>query len=106
MLVKTILNKCYKFKSFVYGETKLLTENDGLVLHVQIHPRKNGWPICSMCDQMASIYDTSPNERKFEFIPIWGVPVFFLYKMRRVNCPSCGVKTEKIPWSDGKNQLI
>ena len=105
MLVKTILNKCYKFKSFVYGEAKLLTEDDGLVLHVQIHPRKNGWPICSMCDQMASIYDTSANERKFEFIPIWGIPVFFLYKMRRVNCPSCGVKIEKIPWSDGKNQL-
>ena len=37
MLVKTILNKCYKFKSFVYGEAKLLTEDDGLVLHVQIH---------------------------------------------------------------------
>ncbi len=25
--------------------------------------------------------------------------------MRRVNCSWCGVKVEKTPWSDGKNQL-
>jgi transposase len=25
--------------------------------------------------------------------------------MRRVNCPRCGVKVEKVPWCDGKNQL-
>ena len=72
---------------------------------VQIHPRKNGIPICSGCDQETSVYDTSPEARKFEFIPIWAIPVFFFYKMRRVNCHSCGVKVEKIPWSDGKNQL-
>ncbi len=105
MLVKTILNKCYKFKSFVYGRITLFTEGGETCIHVQIHPRKNGIPICSGCHQEASIYDTSPKARKFEFIPIWGIPVFFCYKMRRVNCSWCGVKVEKTPWSDGKNQL-
>ncbi len=104
MLVKTILNKCYKFKSFVYGKTTLSTQGKDCI-HVQVHPRRNGIPICSGCFQEASIYDTSPEAREFEFIPIWGIPVFFCYKMRRVNCFWCGVKVEKIPWSDGKNHL-
>jgi len=31
--------------------------------------------------------------------------VIFLYAMRRVDCPSCGVKVERVPWAEGKNQL-
>jgi endogenous inhibitor of DNA gyrase (YacG/DUF329 family) len=25
--------------------------------------------------------------------------------MRRVNCPNCGIKVEKVPWGDGKNNI-
>ena len=31
--------------------------------------------------------------------------MFFLYQMRRVQCFSCGVKVEKVPWANGKNHL-
>ena len=31
--------------------------------------------------------------------------VFFLYMMRRVACPRCGVTVEQVPWADGKHQL-
>ena len=31
--------------------------------------------------------------------------VFFVYAMRRVDCPDCGVKVERVPWCDGKNHL-
>jgi transposase len=31
--------------------------------------------------------------------------VFFLYAMRRVNCASCGVKTEHLEWSSGKERM-
>jgi transposase len=31
--------------------------------------------------------------------------VYFVYAMRRVECPTCGVKVEQVPWCDGKNQL-
>jgi transposase len=44
-------------------------------------------------------------ERRFEFIPLWGVLVFFLYQMRRVSCSQCGVVVEYVPWGDGKHQL-
>ena len=43
--------------------------------------------------------------RRFEFVPLWGLRVFFLYAMRRVDCPRCGVTVERVPWADGKHQL-
>ena len=29
----------------------------------------------------------------------------FVYAMRRVSCPSCGVKVETVPWASDKHQL-
>jgi transposase len=43
--------------------------------------------------------------RQFEFVPLWGIPVFFVYAMRRVNCRRCGVKVERVPWAEGKHTL-
>jgi len=31
--------------------------------------------------------------------------VFFVYAMRRVDCPECGVKTEYLEWSSGKERM-
>jgi len=44
-------------------------------------------------------------ERRFKFIPIWGIKVDFSYRPRRVDCPKDGVKVEKIPWADGKSPV-
>lgn len=45
-------------------------------------------------------------ERRFEFIPLWGVLVFLLYTMLRVKCRRCGiVAVEEVPWGDGKRTL-
>ena len=38
-------------------------------------------------------------------MPVWGIRVFFRYRMRRVNCKECGVVVEHLPWADGKKQL-
>ena len=104
MQLKSILNRVEYFKSFVYGQAKLVEDSDGLRIEVSIKPRKNGRPICSVCKQPAPGYDRLP-ERRFEFVPLWGIAVFFVYAMRRVKCPTCGVKVEQVPWCDGKNQL-
>jgi transposase len=50
------------------------------------------------------VYDRL-EERRFEYVPIWGILVFLAYRMRRVNCKRCGVTVEMVPWCDGKNQL-
>lgn len=38
-------------------------------------------------------------------MPLWNIAVFFVYAMRRVECPRCGVKVEQVPWGDGKSSL-
>jgi len=104
MLIRTILNRVMKHKSFVFGKTRLLQTGDHQRLEIEIHPRTNSKPICSGCGQRGPGYDVM-NARRFEFIPFWGILVFFIYAMRRVNCPVCGIKVEKVPWAEGKSRL-
>jgi transposase len=104
MQLKTILNHVEHFKSFVYGKEEWVEDGDGRRIEVVIKARKNGRPICSGCGQPAPGYDRLP-ARRFEYVPLWAVAVFFVYAMRRVECPGCGVKVEQVPWCDGKNQL-
>ncbi|MFH1798144.1 MAG: ISL3 family transposase [Candidatus Omnitrophota bacterium] len=100
MLLKTILNKTYSVKGFVFGKDNL--EKDTIV--IKISPRKRSKAICSCCEQVAPTYDHL-KERRFKFIPIWGIKVELFYQPRRVDCPKDGVKIEKIPWADGKSPI-
>ena len=36
---------------------------------------------------------------------MWGIKVFFLYAPRQVDCPTCGIRVEQLPWSAGKHRL-
>ena len=36
---------------------------------------------------------------------MWGNKVFFLYAPRRVECPGCGIRVERMPWVAGKHRL-
>lgn len=104
MLIKTILNKVHKLKSFVYQDVVVGSYQGAEVLNVTVVPRKNSHAICSRCQKPAPGYDHQP-ERRFEFVPFWGIRVFLLYRMRRVQCKNCGVKVEQVPWADGKKEL-
>ena len=104
MRIQTILNRVEKFKSFVYGNARFEDHDDGLALVVQMKPRKNSRAFCSGCGRPGPVYDRL-DERRFEFVPLWGILVFLAHRMRRVNCKRCGVTVEMVPWGDGKNQL-
>ena len=104
MQLKTILNHCHKFKCFIYGSTRFVASGSSTIIEVDLHARMNSKARCSGCSQAAPCYDTL-NPRRDEFIPILGYPVFFCYARRRVNCASCGIKVERVPWSEGKKQL-
>ena len=67
MLLKTILNDCCKFKSFVY--VRIYFSEDRKSIEVLIKPRKNGRPLCQNCKKEASVYNTSQTPRKFESVP-------------------------------------
>ena len=104
MRIETILNKCQKFKSFVYQDARWCSQDNRPSIEVDLIPRKNSKAICSGCGKPASLYDKLTT-RRFEFVPLWGYPVFFNYKMRRVNCKLCDVVVEAVPWASGKHTL-
>ena len=105
MRLCTILNLLEKYKSFVYGNGRFETDcfgNKSLV--IPIRPRKRSRAECSGCGGRGATYDRL-KERRFEYVPLWGLLVFFSYRMRRVNCVKCGVTVERVPWCDGKNSM-
>jgi transposase len=105
MQLTSILNRIERHKSFVYGKVRILEEEGDLAIEVDIQPRANGRPICSGCDKARPGYDRMSQPRRFRYVPLWGMAVYFVYTMRRVDCPCCGVKVERVPWSDGKSPL-
>ncbi len=100
MLVKTVLNRVHKVKGFVYEQVRFNADR----IEVEIRPRKGARPICSGCGRRRPGYDTLP-ARRFAFVPLWAISVFLIYARRRVDCPSCGVKVEQVPWAEGKQRL-
>ena len=104
MQVKTILNSIFKHKSFVYKEARWSAKSAKREIEIPLFPRSNSKPICSGCHKRRPGYDRLP-ERRFEYIPLWAIPVFLVYSMRRVNCPDCGIVVEQVPWACGKHQM-
>jgi len=104
MQLQTILNRVQRHKSFVYGKAQFRDGDDGLALDVTVEPRANGKPVCSGCGKKRPGYDHLP-ARRFQFVPLWGIAVFLVYALRRVNCPGCGVTAERVPWASGKEHL-
>jgi len=104
MLIKTLLNKVERFKSFVYGAARVTLVDGVEALVIDIEPRRNSRPICPECGQRCVGYDRQP-VRLFEYLPIWSFKVYFRYAPRRVRCPEHGVKVESLPWGYGKEQM-
>jgi transposase len=99
----TILNRCHRFRGFVYEHAHFSADKKSI--EVAVRPRKGSAAVCPRCHLPAPGYDQLA-ERRFEFIPLWGFLVFLLYTMRRVNCRRCGiVAVEEVPWGDGKRTL-
>jgi transposase len=103
MLLQTILNRVQRHPSFVYRRAHLRDDAAGPVLEVAIEPRANGRPVCSGCGRKGPAYDRLP-ARRGQFVPLWGIAVFFVYALRRVACRRCGVKAEQVPWALGKDR--
>ena len=103
MLIKTVLNRIHRFKRFVYGKVRFATGEQGPVVIVELRSRANSKPVCSGCQERRPGYDRI-GKRRFEFVPLWGISVFFEYSMRRVDCRRCGIVVEAVPWANGKNR--
>ena len=103
MKFKTLLNRVHKIKGFVYSKIKLIEGSKHQRIIVEVLARRGSKPQCSACGKRSAGYDHMPAPRQFEFIPIFNIPVFLEYTMRRVDCTGCGVKVEKVPCAQGKH---
>src|SRR3954469_3461725 len=65
----TILNRCHRFRGFVYQHAHFSTDKKSI--EVAVRPRKGSAAVCSRCHLPAPGYDQLA-ERRFEFIPLWG----------------------------------
>jgi transposase len=92
MQLQTILNRVEKQKGFVHSKARF---NENGELEVELCPRRNAKAICNGCGKKGPTYDHT-SIRRFQYVPLWGIAVFLVYSMRRVNCGECGV-TSKIP---------
>ena len=107
MQLKTIFNRVTNYKPFVVDRVELVDDvSTHPTIEITMRARDNGDPTCSGCGQRCSGYDRQPTPRRFDFVPLWMIPVVLVYTMRRVNCPSCGVKVEQVSWSEGKSPLM
>jgi len=104
--LKTILNFKENHPLFVYQDVRLNLELKEPRIEVTIKPRIGSQGICSKCGKKCPGYDHLP-QREFIHVPIYGLPVVFLYCMRRLQCSCCGgsIVVETVPWSVGKSPL-
>jgi len=102
MRLITLLNHCERFSGFVYEKARLCQESR--TIEILMRPRRGSKPVCSGCHERGTAYDRLA-VRRFEFVPLWGFMVLLLYCMRRVDCRTCGVRVEEVPWATGKHQL-
>jgi len=105
MHIKSILNRIAKQPGFVFASVRLACSLSGLlsiVIGLRAHARSR--PICAGCMHKRRCYDHLP-ERRFAFVPLWNIPVWFVYAPRRAHCPRCGVTVEAMPWATGKSPI-
>jgi transposase len=102
--VKTLLNRIQHFVGFVFQSIRVRGSGGSLRVEVQVVPHREIRGKCATCLKPSPGYDQQL-ERRWLFIPLWGVVCHFFYQARRVECPEHGVAVEHIPWSQGKSPV-
>jgi transposase len=75
-----------------------------LRIEVKIQSHRGMRGQCATCLKPCAGYDQLP-ERRWQFVPLWGIGCHFFYPPRRVECSEHGVGVEHIPWSQGKRPV-
>jgi transposase len=102
MHIESILRRLQPQPGFVYAKAQWVGSGSRPAIEIHVRPRKGARPICSGCFKKRPGYDQL-GTRHFEFVPLWGLCIWLVYAMRRVDCPRCGVTVEAVPWASGKN---
>jgi transposase len=99
------LNQVQRFVGFVYRQVRMQTcQGKPESIEILVEPHAGIRGRCSRCLRPAPGYDRL-RQRRWLFVPLWGIPTYFCYAPRRVECAEHGVVVEHIPWSDGKRPM-
>ncbi len=77
-------------------------DTDGLRIRMEV--RRGRKVRCGECGRRLWPKDIL-RERRWRHVSLWGIPVYLVYRPRRVRCPEHGVRVEGIPWSLGKRRV-
>jgi transposase len=85
-------------------ETRVLNLEIGATgLIVDVAPQ---WrlPRCGECGEPGPGYDRDRG-RQWRHLDLGGVMLHLRYDIRRVKCPTCGVKVERVPWAETSSKF-
>ena len=102
--LKTLLNLKESYSGFVYKDVRLNKKKNSQRIEIKVEARQGSKGVCSGCGEKRPGYDRL-SQREFIHVPLWGLIVVLLYCMRRLQCPTCGIIVETVPWSDGKSPI-
>jgi transposase len=108
--LKTLLNHVERLEGFVYESSELSKPLGGRFkvsaprVEIRLRPHQRQLGKCSQCQAPAPGYDRLP-ERRFQFVPLWGMAAYFIYAPRRLECSRCGIHVEHLPWALGKRPV-
>jgi len=100
MFVERIAKRTLSLKSFRVSNVEEVVDG----LEIMIVPNRRSLPVCSCCGRKRPIRDTL-HPCRWRHVKLWGIETFIVYSPRRVKCPTCGIRVERIPWSMGKSRL-
>jgi transposase len=104
LTLTSLLKRVLPLKGFRYAGARW-DKHDAAVIEVEIAARAGARARCGCCKRAAPGYDRTAEARRWQFIGLWAVSVFFVYRPRRVDCRRCGVRVEQMPWASGKLHL-
>lgn len=104
LTVKTLLNLVQHFSGFVYRGVRLIGAGNARKIEVHVEPHAQSRTCCGSCRQPCPGYDRL-EQRRWVFVPLWGIATEFVYTPRRVQCPTHGVVVEYMPWNAGKQRV-
>jgi hypothetical protein len=101
--LKNIMRRVHPIKGFVYHAVGWDDKEKGAIL-AEVRAREGSQGRYSGCKRKGPGYDTL-TERRWRFVPLWGLVVWLVYTPRRIDCRSCGPTVEELPWASGKMHL-
>ena len=111
-ILKTVLNLNHNRMHISSCETETVTVHrfgetfEQTRIHVHARPYERARKLCPVCRKKCPGYDTKySTESSWRAPNLNGVPVHICYQPQRVKCPEHGVRTEYIPWADGKSRF-